>query len=154
MTISPSLSTRYGRSSWTRTDPQVYARRTFSRVRSSGWAVGRIYSRRPVRVLGLRSLSSTWRSRKTWYGSRLPNSAGSFGASLRWRRTGINGLGFEGCADCPERTWPLENSKSTEGGGKPRVAWQAIEMPSFIPHCEHISGFIRGILLILMAVLL
>jgi hypothetical protein len=47
----------------------------------------------------------------------------------------------------------LALGKLEEYGGKPRMAWQVIEMPSLIPHCEHISGFIWRILLILMAVL-
>jgi hypothetical protein len=39
-----------------RADSQVYVWRTSSCIRSSGWAVGRICSRKPVRALGLRSL--------------------------------------------------------------------------------------------------
>ena len=61
MTISSSLSTGYGRTSWR--DSQVCVENLLA-LRSSGLAVGRICSRGPVRALGLRLLSSTWRNRK------------------------------------------------------------------------------------------
>ena len=50
----------------------------------------------------------------------------------------------------------LALGKLEEYGGKPRMAWQVIEMPLLIPHGEYTLGFIWRILLILilMAVLL